>query len=146
MSDYPIVRRPGAVFYHGGVAGLAVGDFILPSGQVAAPEGDLWYWGGDPDFCFVTTDVSHAWHNALFCEAERGAGAVYRVAPVGRLRLDLCESGWNFACKRARILARQTIPAWVRSAYQADPAAFDVHSAMEASVDARSITAAGALT
>ena len=120
---YPIVRRPGAVFYHGGVAGLAVGDFILPARQVGA-EGDLWYWGGDPEFCFVTTDIIQAWHNALYCEAERGAGAVYRVAPEGRLRLDVCESGWNFACRRARILARQHIPEWVRSAYKTDRRAF----------------------
>jgi hypothetical protein len=65
-----------------------------------------------------------AWHNALFCEAECGAGAVYRVAPVGRLRLDICESGYNFACKRARILAQQHIPEWVRSAYNSDTRAF----------------------
>jgi hypothetical protein len=56
-GDYPVVRRPAAIFYHGGVAGLAVGDFILPGGQVDAPEGDLWYWGSDPEFCFVTTDI-----------------------------------------------------------------------------------------
>ena len=80
-GDYPIVRRPGAIFYHGGVAGLAVGDFVLPGGQVGA-QGNDWYWGGDPEFCFVTTDIVHAWHNALLCEAECGAGAVYRVAPV----------------------------------------------------------------
>jgi hypothetical protein len=128
-GDYPIVRRPAAVFYHGGVAGLAVGDFILPAGQVDAPEGDLWYWGGDPEFCFVTTDIIQAWHNALYCEAERGACAVYCVAPVGRLRfdkleLDICETGDNFACKRARILALQHIPEWVRSAYKADTRAF----------------------
>jgi hypothetical protein len=122
-GDYPIVRRPGAVFYHGGVAGLAVGDLVLPGGQVDAPEDDDWYWS-DPDFCFVTIDIIQAWHNALYCEAERGAGAVYRVAPVGRLRLDLCESGWNFACRRARILAVQNIPAWVRTAYQIDSNAF----------------------
>jgi hypothetical protein len=119
-----MVRRPGAVFYHGGVAGLAVGDFILPAGQVDAPEGDLRYWGSDPEFCFVTTDIVQAWHNALFCEAERGAGAVYRVTPVGRLRLDICETGWNFACKQARILALQNIPEWVRSAYKTDTRAF----------------------
>ncbi|OLB71554.1 MAG: hypothetical protein AUI16_23090 [Alphaproteobacteria bacterium 13_2_20CM_2_64_7] len=60
-GDYPVVRRPGAVFYHGGVAGLAIGDFVLPGGQVGA-EGDTWYWGGDPEFCFVTTDIIQAWH------------------------------------------------------------------------------------
>jgi hypothetical protein len=124
-GDYRIVRRPEAVFYHGGVAGLAVGDFILPGGQVGADcADDSWYWGSDPEFCFITTDIIQAWHNALFCEAERGAGAVYRVAPVGRLRLDICETGYNFACKRARILARQNIPEWVRSAYKTDSWAF----------------------
>ena len=118
-GDYPIVRRPAAVFYHGGAAGLAVGDFVLPGGQVDA-ESDTWYEGTDPEFCFVTTDIVHAWHNALYCEAERGAGAVYRVAPVGRLQLDICETGDNFAYRRARILARQNIPAWVRSAHKTD--------------------------
>ena len=122
-GNYRIVRRPAAVFYHGGVAGLAVGDFVLPAGQVDAPD-DLWYWGGDPEFCFVTTDIVQAWCSALLCEAERGAGAVYRVAPVGRLWLDLCETGDNFACRRARILAQQNIPEWVRSAYKNDEAAF----------------------
>jgi hypothetical protein len=28
---YRIVRRPKATFYHGGVAGLAIGKFILPA-------------------------------------------------------------------------------------------------------------------
>jgi hypothetical protein len=121
-GDYPIVRRPAAVFYHGGVAGLAGGDFVLPGGQVGT--GDIWYWGSDAEFCFVTTDIIQAWHNALFCETERGAGAVYRVAPVGRLRLDICETGYNFACKRARILARQNIPEWVLLAYKTDTRAF----------------------
>ena len=122
-GDYPIVRCPGAIFYHGGIAGLAVGDFVLPGGQVDA-QGNEWYWGGDPEFCFVTTDIVHAWHNALLCEAECGAGSVYRVAPVGRLRLDICETGYNFACRRARILALQHIPEWVRSAYKTDQRAF----------------------
>jgi hypothetical protein len=122
-QDYPIARRPPAVFFHGGVAGLAVGDSILPGLQIA-PADDLWYCGSDPDFCFVTTDIVQAWHNALLCEAARGAGAVYRVDPVGRLRLDLCESGINFAVRSARILALTPIPAWVREAYRADPEAF----------------------
>jgi hypothetical protein len=40
-ADYPIIRRPAAIFYHGGVAGLAVGDFVLPAGGgyvASAPE------------------------------------------------------------------------------------------------------------
>lgn len=120
-EGYQITRRPDATFYHGGVVGLV--DFVLPAGQVNASEGDDWYLSDDP-FCFITTDIVQAWHNALFCEAERGAGAVYRVAPVGRLWLDIDGSGYNFACKRARVLACQNIPAWVRSAYKADPNAF----------------------
>ena len=86
-EGYQITRRPDATFYHGGVVGLV--DFVLPAGQVNASEGDDWYLSDEP-FCFITTDIVQAWHNALFCEAERGAGAVYRVAPVGRLWLDIC--------------------------------------------------------
>jgi hypothetical protein len=37
------------------------------------------------------------------------------------LRIDLCETGINFACERARILGCECIPYWVRRAYQADP-------------------------
>ena len=120
---YPVVRRPKATFYHGGVAGLAIGGFILPGGQVR-PDHAGWYCFSEDHFCFVTTDIVQGWHNALLCESVMGAGAVYRVDPVGRLRLDLCETGENFACKRARILACENIPQWVRSAYKADENAF----------------------
>jgi hypothetical protein len=37
------------------------------------------------------------------------------------LRIDLCETGINFACERARILGCECIPEWIRRAYQADP-------------------------
>lgn len=125
---YRITRRPAASFYHGGVAGLAVGSFVLPAEQCPQRQtNDPWYMGGQLNgewFCFVTTDITQAWHNALLCEAERGAGAVYRVDPVGRLWLDLDEFGENFACRRARILACEGIPEWVRSAYRTDQRTF----------------------
>ena len=127
MGDYPIVRRPKAIFYHGGVAGVAVGGSILPSLQVksvAEAREDPWYCSADDRFCFITTDIIQAWHNALVYEEALGAGAVYRVEPVGRLHLDICKSGRNFACVRAVILARGGIPAWVRSGYKADRIAF----------------------
>ena len=78
MGDYPIVRRPKAIFYHGGVAGVAVGGSILPSLQVksvAEAREDPWYCSADDRFCSITTDIIQAWHNALVYEEALGAGA-----------------------------------------------------------------------
>ena len=90
-------------------------------------EHEGWYCLSEPEVCFVTTDIVRAWHNALLCEETLGAGAVYQVDPVGRLWLDLCRTGRNFACRRARVLACLNIPEWVRSAYKADTRAFTEH-------------------
>jgi hypothetical protein len=113
------------VFYHGGVAELAVGDFILPARLAPHDANDLWYLDlGTGDFCFVTTDLLQAWYSALNCEHERGDAMVYRVQPIGRLWIDEDEGGKNFACRKARILACHHVPRWAREAYKANKRAF----------------------
>jgi len=119
-------RAPKPVYYHGGVAGLAIGGFILP-GLVAKPDAgrdDVWYSLSDNEFCFVTIDPLQAWCSALNFEDYRGAAEVYRVRPIGRLWLDECESGLNFGCRSALILGRYRVPPWVRAAWRADRFAF----------------------
>jgi hypothetical protein len=122
--DEPMLtRRPRApIYYHGGVAGLAVGSFILPGLLVHPnPSEDVWYASADDYFCFVTIDLGQAWHSASLCAEERGDAAVYQVQPIGRLWLDIDGTGLNFACRKARILARCGIPSWLREAWKADP-------------------------
>jgi hypothetical protein len=117
--------RRAPIYYHGGVAGLAVGSFILPADEVEGVEGDTWYENSDePGICFVTIDLSQAWHNALLCADCRGDGAVYQVEPIGRLWLE-CEIGLNFACRKARILASCSLPNWLRKAWKANPNLID---------------------
>jgi hypothetical protein len=123
-SDYKLTRRRPSAYFHGGVAGLPAGACIPPAGLVEADDDDTWYRPGDPDFCFVTTDLLQAWYSALNCEDERGASAVYRVEPIGRLWLDLDGSGINFACRQARILTAGVVPGWVRAAWKADQKGF----------------------
>jgi len=113
--------------FHGGVAGLAVGAFILPARLAPHDANDPWYddpWREAGDFCFVTSNVLVAWCSALNCEHERGAAAVYRVQPIGRLWLDIDESGQNCACRKARILACHREPSFAREAYKANERAF----------------------
>jgi hypothetical protein len=120
-----LARAPASVFYHGGVAGLAAGAFILPGGLVKPDSpGDDWYSLSDNQFCFVTIDLFQAWCSALYCEDECGAAEVYRVRPIGRLWHDLDESGTNFACRRALIVGRYRVPDWVRAAWRSDQFAF----------------------
>jgi hypothetical protein len=114
------------VFYHGGVAGLAVGDFILPARLAPHAANDAWYddLGESGDVCFVTTDILLAWICALNCEDARGDAAVYRVQPIGRLWIDEDETGRHFASRKARILACHRVPRWAREAFKADERAF----------------------
>jgi hypothetical protein len=110
-------RRRAPIYYHGGgVAGLPVGDFIVPADEVEGVDADYWYWAEWPGFCFITIDL-----NALLCAEERGDGAVYQVEPIGRVWLDIDRTGLNFACRKARILASRSVPSWLREAWKADP-------------------------
>ena len=124
-GDYKLTRRRPPAYFHGGVADLAVGSFILPGLLVEGinHRDDPWYATSE-EFCFITTDLLQAWLSALNCEDQRGTSAVYRVEPIGRLWLDLGDSGINFACRRARILACGGVPSWVRAAWKADQKGF----------------------
>jgi hypothetical protein len=109
-------------YYHGGIAGLPVGSFILPSAKGSPCPPD---WIDLDDFCYVTTSLLLACWCALNCEDEGGTSEVYRVKPWGRLQLDLCESGQCFAVKKARILARSPVPDWLRERWKTDQAFMD---------------------
>jgi hypothetical protein len=92
------------IFYHGGVAGLPIGGFILPAAEIGAV---------DPDYleiasrAYVTTDLWIAWERARYVD---GGGCVYVVQPIGRIELDdTFDDGASdtvFACDRALILSR----------------------------------------
>jgi len=115
-----LTRRPQALYFHGGVAGLVVGSFLLPACEVEGVEDDDWYLPLSHPFCFVTTDLLQAFHSALNCERERGSGTVYRVEPIGHLWLDEDDFGFNYACRQARILAAMHVPSWAREAFKTD--------------------------
>lgn len=109
------------IFYHGGIAGLPIGGFILPAVEVGPPE---WNYEDEATKAYVTTDLRVAWKFAL--SHERGDGEVYLVQPIGRLELDDSydegKSDTVFACDKARILARSAIPCCVREAWKAGEA------------------------
>jgi hypothetical protein len=110
-------KEVSVVFFHGGVAGLAVGAFILPARLAPHDANDPWYddpWREAGDFCFVTINILDAWYSALNCKHERGDAMVYHLKLIGRLWLDIDETGANFACRRALILARHRVPRHVK--------------------------------
>jgi hypothetical protein len=89
------------IFFHGGVAGLKVGGFILPpreTGQGHPYESD--------DRVYMTTDLVQAVNCAMITN-----GRVYHVEPVGRLGPDDDgHFGPDYTARRAVILAHATVP------------------------------------
>src|SRR5436190_1770559 len=104
-------------FYHGGVAGLPVGDFILPACEL---EPNHWHEDDSQPLAFVTTDLLYARQAALDCEDHNGAAMVYRVQPIGQLWPDQCQSGATFGCRKPGSSPAAPCPRGVRAARKAD--------------------------
>jgi hypothetical protein len=125
--------KPRPRFFHGGVRGLAVGDYIVPALEInaASVSGDL---GARyrRDRVYVTTSEAAAREYAgltippALIEARRRGlppadvlglglglgGAVYEVEPVGPLEPDADEADHSWECQRARIarVVDSTVP------------------------------------
>jgi hypothetical protein len=93
---------------HGGVAGLAPGDYILPAARTGQRCHDTTpnNPGYTPKRVYVTSGLDYAQMFAYLRD-----GAVYEVLPVGQVRQDedtLVTPSWS--CRRALIL-RVVVPA-----------------------------------
>ncbi len=94
-------------YYHGGPAGLRIGDHILPSAETGAPSTASFGAAGicRRDRVYVTTDVNAA---VPYASAHwPGRGRVYRIDPIGDLDPDPdCQiAGLSYQCPQARIIA-----------------------------------------
>lgn len=91
-------------YFHGGVRGLDVGDFLLPPAETKAPSASD--FGGarvhDRHCVYVTTSIDAAF---MFGALHPSGGAVYEVVPVGGLMNDPdCDQpGLSYTCPRARV-------------------------------------------
>lgn len=93
-------------YWHGGVAGLSVGEDIRPSSQVVldwANSGT--HYDYDPTFAYITTDFDLAHDTALRRAQTLGLATVYRVQPEGPTSHDDdYPVGVALRCRRARIV------------------------------------------
>ena len=113
----------GGEWFHGGIRGRAVGDYLLPAtetGQDPRNNGDLFLWR--KNFVYITHSITDA---AIY--AHKCSGVVYRVRPLGRLgvdptalrrlrlanmasktskirQFDIFEKASEFVCERAEVL------------------------------------------
>jgi hypothetical protein len=106
-------------YYHGGGAGLAPGDFILPVESTGAKPAVGGSGGAAKrlyrrDRVYITPDVKFA----LFFAARKSNGKVYEVEPVRYVETDphwalLQTEGTGYRetkqCERARVLAIEPI-------------------------------------
>lgn len=103
--------------WHGGVAGLGVGELLLPPACTGRPRvGPSGALGvGRPDRVYVTTLGHFAVTYAASLEAP---GDVYAVEPVGRLEADDTDRstpvGTKFAAPAARVIGigRRGVTRW----------------------------------
>lgn len=113
------------VYFHGGVSGLQVGDFILPPdltgteqrlSAYAAPDAKH---GHRTDRVYVTPTQNVA----RFFAAVYPDGAIYRVEPVGDLEPDPDAPGDGLMCAQAQVVEvvrervvfeHRTFDSWVR--------------------------------
>lgn len=113
-------------YWHGGPAGLAVGDVILPASELSHMPGFYAmedYADADPNRVYVTTSPLIAESFAeLVIDWSRMPpvkvhGAVYEVEPVGSVEPDpdYPGSGCHFSCERARIVAVTKPRIWTAS-------------------------------
>jgi hypothetical protein len=117
-------------FFHGGNAGLKVGDLLLPPREIANKKVRV-FRNARKDRVYLTTDLFYAICIAI--DKGGGGGWVYRAEPIGRLELhdDLvwgfdgdshrgCTAGGpHYTVPKARISACAPLPAWVYDNWQA---------------------------
>jgi hypothetical protein len=95
-------------YYHGGDAGLLVGQFILPSLVTGKDNmvglNPLW----KKDRVYVIKDIA----GAMFFASASKRPTVYEVTPEGDLENDPDDKikGRSFACPKAKIIAIHSVP------------------------------------
>src|SRR5258708_38940981 len=98
-------------YYHGGDAGLLVGQYILPP-DVTGKDNMA---GLNPlrkkDRVYVTKDIA----GAMFFASRSDSPMVYEVTPEGDTEDDPDHKtkGISFACPKAKIVALHNVPAYV---------------------------------
>lgn len=95
-----------SAYYHGGIPGLKVGDFVLPPSETGVPSNADY---GAGEVCekgkvYLTTDINAAKMFAAFYPL--GDGWVYQVEPDGDLEpdKDCLDDGLSWQCKRAKVM------------------------------------------
>jgi len=102
-----LARLAGAEFWHGGVGGLAVGDEIIPPNDqsLGAPgHSALYMREARADRVYFATDRELARVFASIALRGRGAGALYRVQPIGNMLTDPDFPAVGLHSRRALIL------------------------------------------
>ena len=97
-------------YYHGGVSGIAIGDYILPPTDTGVRN---WSHPIHQGRVYITTDVSRAESYAAKLLPEYGLGTVYRVEPQGEVYPDDTgpfKSRSQYYCHSARVLYRMKKP------------------------------------
>jgi hypothetical protein len=95
-------------YYHGGDAGLLVGEYILPP-DVTDKDNMV---GLNPlrkkDRVYVTKDIA----GAMLFASRSDSPLVYEVTPEGDIEDDPDHKikGISFACPKAKIIATHTVP------------------------------------
>ncbi|WP_157407748.1 hypothetical protein [Arthrobacter sp. ZBG10] len=107
------VPNGAAVYWHGGAAGRAVGEALIPGVQVPGyrhvvaaftPQGFAEY---RPDFAYITTDRDLAFDYAVeYYKLGLGPSSLYKVVPLGKSTHDPdYPTGVSFRCKGSRVVA-----------------------------------------
>lgn len=89
-----------ATFFHGGPAGLGVGDLIRPAIALGKEHGRSAH---QPHYNPHRVYVTQRREYAIFFAINHG-GPVYEVAPIGRMLVDRDARG-SFHCSAAQIVA-----------------------------------------
>lgn len=102
------LKITGMVFWHGGAAGRAVGEHIVPGQQLAFRriiDRDNDFSVMRPDFAYATTDRDLAFDFAVRESMKTGHGALYLVKPIGKITHDPdFPQGVSYRCKQAEVL------------------------------------------
>jgi hypothetical protein len=104
-------KGPVVEYWHGGAAGRAVGDLLIPGtdvpaySQVIADMTKELFDQQRPDYVHITVDRNLAIDYAIL-NAKFGAAALYRVKPLGPLEGDPdYPQGVSHRCSRALVLS-----------------------------------------
>ena len=101
-------------YYHGGIGGLRLGEYILPSSETGAISSCFYGAPAKSDKVYITTDYLAALMFASMSPSKNAA--VYEVEPTGELTPDpdCLEIGLSFECPKAKIIRRMPLPQYVR--------------------------------